>query len=155
MLVLSLFHVSKSLSLCNIQSISLTSLLLSVLLQTSFLPCVPITIFLPSPFSTPTSVSSVSWLLWWGTEYLFLVRNLHEGVMTYHHFCPFVSVFLSDFLWFLHICFASTSFLPSHLCTKHCSVSSFLLTGSASSNAFSLDHLLLGFDVFCNLRPDA
>lgn len=45
-----------------------------------FLPCFSLPSSLPLLFSSPTSVSSVSWLLWWGTEYLFLVRNLISGL---------------------------------------------------------------------------
>lgn len=69
---------------------------------------------LPLLSSPPTSVSSVSWLLWWGTEFLFLVRNLHGGFMPCHHLCPLYLFSFSNF--FLYLSRSSFfSSLPSHL----------------------------------------
>lgn len=131
---------------------------------TKYLSC-PVSPYRPTSFSLlflfspPTSVSSVSWLLWWGTEYLFLVRNLHGGVMPRHHPCPFLSVFLSNLSLFLYlpICTIYTIqhwFTDSHIVC--CPTLSFPLYWISSSNAsLSLAHLLLGFDVFCNLGLDA
>lgn len=129
--VLSFFQVSPSLSYCAIFFISLTSLLLSVSLQTVFLPYFPLLSSLPPPpFPLFSSYLSIFCKL------AALVRHRvslfgKESAWWRYALSPSPSLcicFLSYFFLFLLIFYASSSSLPSHLHTnQHCITDSHLV----------------------------
>lgn len=140
---LSVCHILPSFS-CFIISL-IFFFLLSVYLKHFTCPVPPHhppSLFLPFFLSPHASVSSVSWQLWWGTESLFLVRNLHGLPPSVCFPISFLSFFfftpsLFPFNYHGEVSFSSILISSSHL--------------SKSNASFSSVQLLLGLSGCCRL----